>query len=118
MISDWQLEKYCRYGPRNTRSPFCSVIEGWKSRVSIVIGETHSRCRVRPCSRLVFSSEYRITSKVTGSTLSLTLSCSLRVGQMLSRSPGMYPRWTPSQTISVVVVIVFPPGSAGLKRPR
>jgi len=29
-------------------------MDGWKSRVSIVIGETHSRCRVCPCSTLAF----------------------------------------------------------------
>jgi hypothetical protein len=54
-VSDWALEKYCRYGPRNTSSPRWVRIDGWKSRVSMVIGETHSRCSVWPCSTLAFS---------------------------------------------------------------
>jgi hypothetical protein len=53
-VSAWELDKYCRYGPRNTRSPDSLRIEGWKSRVTIVTGETASRWIVCPCSRLVF----------------------------------------------------------------
>lgn len=28
IVSDWELEKYCRYGPRNTRSASCVRIDG------------------------------------------------------------------------------------------
>ena len=57
MVRAWALEKYCRYGPRNTRSPDSVMIEGWKSRVTIVTGETASRWMVWPCSRLMFINE-------------------------------------------------------------
>jgi hypothetical protein len=43
IVRAWALEKYCRYGPRNTRSPDSVRIEGWTSRVIIVTGETASR---------------------------------------------------------------------------
>ena len=49
------LEKYCRYGPRKTSSPRPVRIDGWKSRVNMVIGETHSRCSVWPCSTFALS---------------------------------------------------------------
>jgi len=89
MVSDCALEKYCRYGPRNTSSPSWVRMDGWKSRVSIVIGETHSRCRVWPCSTLALSKAYRITSNVTGSTSAERASCRARLGSIVSGSAGM-----------------------------
>ena len=54
--SEWLFEKYCRFGPRKTRSPTSVSSEVWKSRVSIVIGETHSRCSSAECSKFAASS--------------------------------------------------------------
>ena len=54
--SEWLLEKYWRFGPRNTRSPSSVSTDVWKSRVSIVIGETHRRCSSAECSKFAASS--------------------------------------------------------------
>jgi len=54
--SEWLLEKYWRFGPRKTRSPTSVSSDVWKSRVSIVIGETHRRCSSAECSKFAASS--------------------------------------------------------------
>ena len=60
--SEWLLEKYCRFGPMKTASPVSVSSEACRSRQSITICETDSRCSSSECSRLTFISEYRITS--------------------------------------------------------
>jgi hypothetical protein len=81
-------------------------IDGWKSRVSMVIGETHSRCSVWPCSTLALSRAYLMTSNVTGSTSADPVSCSGRSGSMDSEVGGTYPRATPSQATSAGAVMI------------
>ncbi len=55
-LSEWLFEKYCRFGPRNTSSPSSVSTDVWKSRVSIVIGDTQRRWMSAECSRFTCSS--------------------------------------------------------------
>ncbi len=56
IASEWEFEKYCRFGPRKISSPSSVNTEHWKSRVSIVIGLTHRRWIIAACSKLAFIS--------------------------------------------------------------
>jgi hypothetical protein len=55
MDSEWLLEKYCRFGPMNMRSPSSSSTDAWKSRVSITMGLMQSRWMSAECSKLALS---------------------------------------------------------------
>ena len=83
-------ERYWRNGPKKTKSPFSSRIDGLKSCPYAQIGEPEIFMIVLPCSVLTFQSACRRTSCVIGSTRSSASLWRRRLSWIESSRGGTY----------------------------